>query len=151
MMFSISGVMFLFGLTWLFAILLFTVIELQSISQLLFTIFNSLQGFFIFVFILNTEAVGLWKKLLGCGSKSNLSPRSRSTVSTQRTRVPRLSTSQSGSSYVQYYTRHTSDTQLIEKSGTERKISTIKVEETIIESQMEEVQIKEDLSFLPQQ
>ena len=70
MMFSISGVMFLFGLTWLFAILLFTVIELQNVSQYLFTIFNSLQGFFIFAFILNTElsgwimeeSIGMWLK-----------------------------------------------------------------------------------------
>ena len=146
MMFSISGVMFLFGLTWLFAILLFTVIELRNISQYLFTIFNSLQGFFIFIFILNTEAVGLWKKVLGCGSKPKFSSRSRSTVSTQIRKPRHLSSSQSG--YASYFTRRTSelDTVLIEKS-TERKVSTIKVEETIIESQVEEIQIKEDLSL----
>jgi hypothetical protein len=147
MIFSITGVMFLFGLTWLFAILLFTGIELRSISQLLFTIFNSLQGFFIFIFILNTEAVGLWKKLLGCGSKQ--SSKSRSTESTQK--KLKHSSSQTQSGYVSD-SRRTSEIVLIERS-TERKVSTIKMEETIIESQMEEVhdQIKEDLSLLQQQ
>lgn len=145
MMFSISGVMFLFGLTWLFAVLLFTVTELRNISQLLFTIFNSLQGFFIFIFILNIEAVGLWKKLIGCGSKP--SSQSRPTESTQRN--PRhLSSSQSDQLL---YPRRTSDTTLLsEKSWitTERKVSTtVKVEETIIELQPEEVQSKEDLSL----
>ena len=145
MMFSISGVMFLFGLTWLFAILLFTVVELRTISQLLFTIFNSLQGFFIFVFILNTEAAGLWKKVLGCGSKPSLNTRSRSTVSTQLRKPRHLSSSQSG---CVSYTRRTSDTTLLlSEKSTERKVSTIKIEETIIESQVEEVQIKEDLSL----
>ena len=137
MMLSISGVMFLFGLTWLFAILLFTVVELRSTSQLLFTIFNSLQGFFVFVFILNTEAFGLWKKFLGCGSKEQ-SSRSRPTVSTQGRM--RHSSSQSGSIST---TRRTSETILIE-----RRVSTIQVEETIIESQVEEVEIKKDLSLI---
>ena len=144
MMFSISGVMSLFGLTWLFAILLFTVIELRNISQLLFTIFNSLQGFFIFIFILNTEAIGLWKKFLACGSKPS---QSRLSVSRQKR------TGRSGTRSTGYFssTRRTSDTtMLIQKS--ERKVSTVKVvnEETIVESKVEEVsfsQTKEDLSL----
>ena len=78
MMFSISGVMFLFGLTWLFAILTFSSITgLRETFQLLFTVFNSLQGFFIFIFILNVEALAFWKKVCGCGSKQ---PSSRSTT-----------------------------------------------------------------------
>ena len=53
----------------------------------------------------------------------------------------------SQSSYVST-TRRTSETLLVDKSRrSERKVSTIKVEETIIESQMEEFEIKKlDLS-----
>ena len=71
-MISISGVMFLFGLTWLFAILTFSG---SGAFQILFTVFNSLQGFFIFLFfcVFNKEAVESWKELLSCGKyKSNL-------------------------------------------------------------------------------
>jgi hypothetical protein len=63
-MMSISGVMFLFGITWLLAILAFS-----TTGQILFTIFNTLQGFFIFLFfvVFNKEAVESWKELLSCG------------------------------------------------------------------------------------
>ena len=72
LMISISGVMFLFGLTWLFAILTFSG---SGAFQILFTAFNSLQGFFIFLFfcVFNKEAVESWKELLSCGKyKSTL-------------------------------------------------------------------------------
>ena len=58
---SISGVLFLFGLTWLFFILTFSIPGLRETFQILFTIFNSLQGFFVFAFILYTEGFGYWK------------------------------------------------------------------------------------------
>ena len=45
---STMGVMALFGLTWTFGIL--TVREISTAFQFLFAIFNSLQGFFIFLF-----------------------------------------------------------------------------------------------------
>ena len=69
LMISISGVMFLFGLTWLFAILTFSTPGLRETFQILFTVFNSFQGFFIFLFfcIFNKEAVESWKELLSCG------------------------------------------------------------------------------------
>ena len=69
LMISISGVMFLFGLTWLFAILTFSVTGLRETFQILFTVFNSFQGFFIFLFfcVFNKEAVESWKELLSCG------------------------------------------------------------------------------------
>ena len=62
LMFSIGGVMSLFGLTWLFAILTVSVPGLRETFQILFTIFNSFQGFFIFVFfcVLNKEARNSW-------------------------------------------------------------------------------------------
>ena len=75
LMISIGGVMFLFGLTWLFAILTFSVDGLRETFQILFTIFNSFQGFFIFLFfcVLNKEALESWKELLSCGKyKSKL-------------------------------------------------------------------------------
>ena len=63
LMISISGVTFLFGLTWLLAILAFS-----RTGQILFIIFNALQGFFIFVFfvLFNKEAVESWKEFLSC-------------------------------------------------------------------------------------
>ena len=65
LMFSIGGVMALFGLTWLFAILTVSVPGLREIFQILFTIFNSFQGFFIFLFfcVLNKEARDSWREL----------------------------------------------------------------------------------------
>ena len=65
-MFSISGVLFLFGLTWGFFILTFSVSGLRETFQILFTVFNSLQGFFVFAFITFTEGFGYWKELLSC-------------------------------------------------------------------------------------
>ena len=69
LMISIGGVMFLFGLTWLFAILTFSVDGLREIAQILFTVFNSFQGFFIFIFVcvLNKEVVESWREVLSCG------------------------------------------------------------------------------------
>ena len=69
LMININGVMFLFGLTWLFAILTFSVTGLRETFQILFTFFNSFQGFFIFLFccVLNKEALESWKEFLSCG------------------------------------------------------------------------------------
>ena len=69
LMISISGVMFLFGLTWLFAILTFSVTGVREAFQILFVIFNSFQGFFIFLFfcIFNKEALESWREFFSCG------------------------------------------------------------------------------------
>ena len=66
---SVAGIMFLFGCSWLFAALTITVEEIQKPAQVLFTVFSSLQGFFIFVFfcIVSKEARELWKEVLSCG------------------------------------------------------------------------------------
>ena len=45
---TISGVLFLFCLSWLLFVLTFSVPGLQETFQILFTVFNSLQGFFVF-------------------------------------------------------------------------------------------------------
>ena len=63
---SISGILFLFGLTWGFFILTFSVPGVRETFQTLFIVFNSLQGFFVFAFILFTEGFGYWKALLSC-------------------------------------------------------------------------------------
>lgn len=66
---SLIGVMFLFGLTWLFGALTISVQGVRLAFQLLFAIFASSQGFFIFVFfcVLNREVRDLWKEALSCG------------------------------------------------------------------------------------
>ena len=65
---NISLVMLLFGLTWLFAILTFSVTGLREAFQILFVLFNSLQGLFIFLFVcLNKEVLESWRDLLYCG------------------------------------------------------------------------------------
>ena len=66
---SIGGVMFLFGLTWLFAILTFQSPQgVRETFQILFTVFNSLQGFFIFLFIcvISSDARDEWKRVFSC-------------------------------------------------------------------------------------
>ena len=66
---SISGIMFLFGLTWLFGALTITIRAVNLLFQVLFVVFNSLQGFFIFLFfcVFNKEGRDFWKEVLSCG------------------------------------------------------------------------------------
>ena len=73
LMISIGGVMFLFGVTWLFAILTFSS-QARETFQILFTVFNSFQGFFIFLFFcaISKEARESWKELFGSGRLSEL-------------------------------------------------------------------------------
>ena len=61
-----SGIMILFGITWLFAVFTFiTEPDISFIVQFLFAFFNTFQGFFIFVFFvfLNNESRDAWKSL----------------------------------------------------------------------------------------
>ena len=72
LMISISGVMFLFGLTWLFAAFTFTIAGSNVVRiafQALFVVFASFQGFFIFLFfcVFNKEARESWREVLSCG------------------------------------------------------------------------------------
>ena len=67
--------MSLFGLTWLFAILTVNVTVLRQFFQILFVIFNSFQGFFIFLFfcVFNKEAIESWREFFSFGKyKSKL-------------------------------------------------------------------------------
>ena len=78
MLFSIAGVMFLFGLTWLFGALTVTGFgdpRTSTAFQVLFVILNALQGFFIFLFfcVFNKDARELWLVMITCGhNKSKL-------------------------------------------------------------------------------
>ena len=69
---SITGIMSILGLPWLFAALTYRIGNddtLRYIFQTLFTLSVSFQGFFVFVFfcVLNKVARELWKELLCCG------------------------------------------------------------------------------------
>ena len=76
LIFSIGGVMSLFGLTWIFAILTFSVQGLRETFQILFTIFNSLQGLFVFLFIcvMSSDIRDEWKEFFSIKSHMHLSP-----------------------------------------------------------------------------
>ena len=71
---SIFGLMCLFGLTWLFAILTFSAPGLRETFQVFFTVFNSLQGAFIFLFtcVLSADAREGWKSVFCRGRRSGL-------------------------------------------------------------------------------
>ena len=66
----------LLGLTWFLAV--FAIKELKFTFQLLFTIFNSLQGFFIFIFytLMNKDAQKEWKGILKIITKNDHSTNS---------------------------------------------------------------------------
>ena len=115
--FSISGVLFLFGLTWLFFVLTVSVSGLRETFQILFTVFNSLQGFFVFVFIIFTEGFGHWKKaFLSC--KKHKSKSSQASVPTTNNII---STTKSGTtpSSLPRQENSTSDTAHLNAKNTE--------------------------------
>ena len=66
---SIFGIMCLFGLTWFFGAL--TISDASIVFQFFFAFFNSLQGFFIFMFfcVLGKETRELWLQFLCRGRK----------------------------------------------------------------------------------
>ena len=69
---SIAGVMFLFGLTWLFGALTVTGFgdsRASTAFQVLFVILNAFQGFFIFLFfcVFSKDVRDSWLELLSCG------------------------------------------------------------------------------------
>ncbi len=61
----------MFGLSWLFGAL--TIAEASIVFQWLFVIFNSLQGFFLFIFfcVIGKDARDEWIQLFTCGRKNN--------------------------------------------------------------------------------
>ena len=78
---SIVAIMVLFGLTWVFGA--FTISGASTSFQYLFTIFNSMQGFFIFVFfcVVPHDSRESWIHLLFCCKKVRQRLLSSSTTS----------------------------------------------------------------------
>lgn len=157
LMMSVAGVMFLFGLSWLFGALTITVQGLRLTFQILFTVFTSLQGFFIFLFfcVFSKEARELWKERLSCGRYKSafLNPNlkfSSSTAAADKYRRPKNGTSSDTSRFA---TKSTQDS-----SVTTFKTPMTSSTENIIESREDspeeeryiEPHSKVDLSQAPQ-
>ena len=69
---SVVGVMFLFGLSWIFGAC--TVKNVGDVFEVLFIIFNSTQGFFIFIFtcVFNKEIRQDWSDLFDSDAKNRI-------------------------------------------------------------------------------
>lgn len=101
---NISGIVFLFGLSWLFAALAINIPEVTTIFQILFTVFTILQGFFIFLFycVIDRKAIEYWKEFLSCGKyKTNKPYPSHKQTSTGVT--GKMTGKTVGSNYSNYY------------------------------------------------
>ena len=64
---NLFGIMVLFGITWILAA--FTIRGASLTFQILFAVFNSLQGFFIFIFfcVLSSDVRQQWLQMVTCG------------------------------------------------------------------------------------
>ncbi len=71
---GISGVTFLFGLTWLFGA--FNITDASFAFQFIFALFNTLQGFFMFLCfcVLNNDAREAWKGVFAHGHYKPVGP-----------------------------------------------------------------------------
>ena len=109
---SIFSIMNLYGLTWLFAIFTFT--EGSLAFQILFAIFNSLQGFFMFIFfcVLGKEARESWARVLCRGKLKKFAPN----TSTSRPGVHNTSSAQPNNG--RRYSAQTTGTQLRSSTAT---------------------------------
>ena len=74
---SITGIVFLFGLTWVFGAL--TISDASLPFQIIFVVSNGFQGFFIFLFfcVFSKDARELWVEFLTCGRYKSVSHPSR--------------------------------------------------------------------------
>ena len=101
---SIVSIMLMFGLSWLFGA--FTISGASIVFSWLFVIFNSLQGFFLFLFfcVVGKDARDEWKSFFTCG-RSKRKKRRLETRGTIKSR-----TGQSGSTADTYLTSRRSDT-----------------------------------------
>ena len=98
---SIAGVMFLFGLTWLFGALTvagFGGSGASTAFQILFVIFNAFQGFFIFLFlcVFSKDARESWLEVFTCGRyKSKLLHPSQAKYASSATTQKKVKTTSS--------------------------------------------------------
>jgi len=102
---SIVSIMLMFGLSWLFGA--FTISGASIVFSWLFVIFNSLQGFFLFLFfcVVGKDARDEWKSLFTCGQSKKKKRRSTIMRGTMRSK-----TSGSGLTADTYLTSRRSDT-----------------------------------------
>lgn len=105
-MLGLTGVMVLFGVTWIFGF--FTILGAAPYFRFLFAIFNSLQGFFIFLFfvVLSKEVRELWIAAL-CHRKKKYrlpgtaSPNFHSSTGGGLTRQSSISKSEDKAAYIE--------------------------------------------------
>ena len=93
LMANITGISCLLGLTWVFGAL--TITKADQAFQIVFTVTNSLQGFFIFIFfcVLNGDVRLAWKqKLIGKRHTCTTKPTSSMMDSTKQSTKPPSST-----------------------------------------------------------
>ena len=132
---SSFGITFLFGMSWVFGVL--TISSASEVFQYLFTIFTSMQGFFIFFFfcVLGKEARESWIQLLCRGRKTPWSttstsgqqktPVSTSGISSGGTRTTRaLSSTQRMLTLSSIYLRRPSDTPSVFSAGSRHSSET---------------------------
>lgn len=141
LMISISGVMFLFGLTWMFAILTFSVNGLRETFQTLFVVFNSFQGLFMFIFIciLNKDVLESWREVISCGTyKSKLlhpSPAKPVAVGKHKPMNAAYTSSSSGAGkFISVASKYTYDSTTIASQPDFRTVETLKPDSVTTES-----------------
>ena len=94
---SIVGIMVMFSLSWSFAI--FSVSDAASVFQWLFLVFNTLQGFCLFLIhcVISKDGREEWKNLLGCEKSETKNKNSSSYAqSTIKRRYQQQSTTSGG-------------------------------------------------------
>ena len=100
MILSYSGILILFGLTWLFGVFTFIVEpNVSFIVQFFFAFFNAFQGFFIFFFfvIINSDSRDAWKSLLCPWTvKNGKKPRTSSTAKDKTSSIKFAASQESG-------------------------------------------------------
>ena len=125
LMANITGIAFLFGLTWLFGAL--TVVNFDQAFQILFTLVNSFQGFLIFIFfcVLNSDVrLALAQKILGNRLAPQTNTGTTSAVSKQT--IP-YQTHQDA-----YKQSESEDISCVELVGLERKPSESEVQVSVV-------------------
>lgn len=149
---SISGIMTLFGLTWIFGA--FTVADASFAFQLIFAILNTFQGFYIFVFfvVLSKDARESWMTVLSGGRYQPGEGTTHGKYSTGDARSKKVATGSTGlSSTVHSSSKATATTHSgyempevkkvdLEKTDTETGVSTFQRESPQLEERAERVE-----------
>ena len=116
---SITSIMVMYGLSWLFGI--FSVSSAAVVVQWFFLVFNSTQGFCLFIFfcIVNKDGREEWKRLLGVSKKKTKLDTSSSVYHHQQHTKSKPTSSYVMSNRSTMYTRHLPDFK--SESGVQRE------------------------------